>query len=113
MNAAGLHIEKRMRRYGEKIGTRSGLAWLSAFEAVKVWYGGDIKQATVLLREAAENLEAVPMIYDAARLRRQLAGRLGGPRGSGRCASRTPARPRRLCENRRATGVEKDTRDVR
>jgi DNA-binding CsgD family transcriptional regulator len=73
---AGVHIERRMRRYGKKIGTRTGLAWLSAFEAVKVWYGGDIKRATVLLRQAAESLEAVPMIYDAARLRRQLAGRL-------------------------------------
>ena len=56
--------------------TRSGLAWLGAFEAVKVWYSGDIERATVLLRKAAENLEEVPMIYDAARLRRQLAGRL-------------------------------------
>ena len=74
--AAGHHIEERMRKYGEKAGARTGLAWLSAFEAVKVWYSGDIKRATGLLREAAENLEAVPMIYDAARLRRQLAGRL-------------------------------------
>ena len=30
----------------------------------------------MLLRKAAEELEAVPMIFDAARLRRQLAGRL-------------------------------------
>lgn len=74
--AAGSHIEQRMRRYGKKIGTRTGLAWLSAFEAVKIWYSGDIERATVLLRKAAESLEEVPMIYDAARLRRQLAGRL-------------------------------------
>ena len=73
---AGLHIEKRMRRYGKKLSTRVGLAWLSAYEAVKIWYRGDIERATVLLRKAAEELEAVPMIYDAARLRRQLAGRL-------------------------------------
>ena len=73
---AGLHIEKRMRRYGKKTGARVGLAWLDAYEAIKVWYSGDIERATVLLRKAAEELEAVPMIYDAARLRRQLAGRL-------------------------------------
>ena len=73
---AGLHIEKRMRRYGKKTGARVGLAWLDAFAAVKVWYSGDIKRATVLMRKAAEKLENVPMIYDAARLRRQLAGRL-------------------------------------
>jgi DNA-binding CsgD family transcriptional regulator len=73
---AGLHIEQRMRRYGKKLSTRSGLAWLSAFEAVKTWYAGDIERAAVLLRKAAEELEAIPMIYDAARLRRQLAGRL-------------------------------------
>ena len=73
---AGVHIEQRMRRYGKKLSTRSGLAWLGAYEAIKVWYSGDIERATVLLRKAAEELEAVPMIYDAARLRRQLAGRL-------------------------------------
>ena len=73
---AGVHIEERMLRYGKKLNTRSGLAWLSAYEAVKVWYSGDIERGTVLMRKAAEDLEEVPMIYDAARLRRQLAGRL-------------------------------------
>ncbi len=32
--------------------------------------------AALLLRTAAERLEAVPYVYDAARVRRQLAGRL-------------------------------------
>ena len=73
---AGLHIEQRMRRYGEKLKTRTGLGWLGAFEAIKVWYAGDIERGIVLMRKAAEDLEAVPMIYDGARLRRQLAGRL-------------------------------------
>ena len=73
---AGVHIEERMLRYGKKLNTRSGLAWLSAYEAVKVWYSGDIERGTVLMRKAAEDLEEVPMIYDAARLGRQLAGRL-------------------------------------
>ena len=73
---AGIHIEQRMQRYGKKLNTRSGLAWLGAFEAIKVWHSGDIERGTVLMRKAAEDLEEVPMIYDAARLRRQLAGRL-------------------------------------
>ena len=73
---SGLHIERSLRRYGKKLKTRIGLAWLATFEAIKVWYSGDIERATVLLRKAAEELEAVPMIFDAARLRRQLAGRL-------------------------------------
>jgi DNA-binding CsgD family transcriptional regulator len=73
---AGSHIEKRMRRYGEKLNTRTGLGWLAAYEGVRVWYSGDIERGVVLMRKAAEDLEAVPMIFDAARLRRQLAGRL-------------------------------------
>ncbi len=73
---AGLHIEQRMRRYAMKTGARVGLAWLDTFAAIKVWYSGDIERGTVLMRKAAEDLEEVPMIYDAARLRRQLAGRL-------------------------------------
>ena len=73
---AGLHIEQRMRRYGKKLNTRTGLAWLASYEAIKVWYSGDIERSIPLFRKAAEDLEAVPLIYDAARLRRQLAGRL-------------------------------------
>ncbi len=73
---AGRHIEKRMRRYGKKLNTKTGLAWLAAFESFKVLYAGDIEQSSVLMLKAAEALEEVPMIYDAARLRRQLAGRL-------------------------------------
>ena len=72
----GLHIEQRMRRYCEKLKHKTGLGWLAAWEGIKVWYSGDLERAVPLLRKAAEDLEAVPMIYDAARLRRQLAGRL-------------------------------------
>lgn len=53
-----------------------GMAWADAFEAVKVWHAGDIERASVLLRKASEALEAIPMVFDAARVRRQLAGRL-------------------------------------
>ena len=73
---AGLHIEQRMRRYCEKLKHKTGLGWLAAWEGIKVWYSGDLERAVPMLRKAAEDLEDVPMIYDAARVRRQLAGRL-------------------------------------
>ena len=41
-----------------------------------IWLDGDPAGGAVLLRAAAERLEAVPYVYDAARVRRQLAGRL-------------------------------------
>ena len=72
----GVHIGERMRRYGKSLGSGIGMAWADAFEAIKVWHAGDIERASGLLRKAAEALDAVPMVFDAARIRRQLAGRL-------------------------------------
>ena len=69
-------VGKRMRRYAERMGNRVGLAWVEGLAAIKVWKEGDIEQAAILLRRAADSLEAVPMLFDGARLRRQLAGRL-------------------------------------
>ncbi|RMH15104.1 MAG: helix-turn-helix transcriptional regulator, partial [Gemmatimonadetes bacterium] len=69
-------IGERMRRYSEGLGHRLGNAWTLGFQALEVWHRGDPKGGAVLLRQAAEALEAVPMIPDAVRLRRQLAGRL-------------------------------------
>ena len=71
-----VHIEERMRRYGKAMDSGIGMAWADSFEAVKVWHAGDVERAAVLSRKAAEALEAVPMVFDAARVRRQLAGRL-------------------------------------
>ena len=70
------HIEQRLNKYGKRMGNRLAMAWSKAFEGIKVWHAGDIEGSTVLLREAAEALEALPMIFDGARVRRQLAGRL-------------------------------------
>src|SRR5690606_3875531 len=44
--------------------------------ALAVWLGGDPAGAIQLLRDACDSLESIPMLGDAARLRRQLAGRL-------------------------------------
>ena len=72
----GAHIERRLKKYGKRMGNRLTMAWSKAFEGIKVWHAGDIEGSTVLLREAAEALEALPMMFDGARVRRQLAGRL-------------------------------------
>jgi DNA-binding CsgD family transcriptional regulator len=41
-----------------------------------VWLQGNPTEAVQLIRGAAEALESIPMLHDAARMRRQLAGRL-------------------------------------
>ncbi|MBR9990371.1 MAG: AAA family ATPase [Gemmatimonadetes bacterium] len=71
-----LVVERRIRLEAERLGHKSGLAWADSCRALAVWLGGDPAGATRLIREACESLEAIPMLGDAARLRRQLAGRL-------------------------------------
>ncbi|MGH7448940.1 MAG: helix-turn-helix transcriptional regulator, partial [Longimicrobiales bacterium] len=71
-----LAVEQRIRRDAEKLGHKAGLAWADSCRALAVWLGGDAAGATRLIREACESLESIPMMGDAARLRRQLAGRL-------------------------------------
>ena len=66
----------RLRAEARVLQNKLGLAWADACDAVEVWLDGDAARGAVLLRQAAEKLEAVPFIPDAARLRRQLAGRL-------------------------------------
>jgi DNA-binding CsgD family transcriptional regulator len=69
-------VGDRLRRDAGRLGHRMGLAWAQACDALVAWLGGDSARGAVLLREAAEQLEAVPFMPDATRLRRQLAGRL-------------------------------------
>jgi DNA-binding NarL/FixJ family response regulator len=52
------------------------LAWADACDALVEWLAGDSARGAVMLRAAAEALEAAPNLPDAARVRRQLAGRL-------------------------------------
>jgi DNA-binding CsgD family transcriptional regulator len=67
---------ERLRRDAARLGHRLGVAWAEACEACVVWLGGDSAGGAVLLRSAAERLESMPFALDAARVRRQLAGRL-------------------------------------
>lgn len=71
-----LAVEQRIRREAERLGHKAGFAWADTCRALAVWLSGDPAGATRLIRDACESLESIPMIGDAARLRRQLAGRL-------------------------------------
>lgn len=66
-------IGQRMRRDSERLGQRAGLAWADACEALVAMLRGETDRAIVLLGNAAAALEAVPVVADAARVRRQLA----------------------------------------
>jgi len=69
-------IARRMREEAEAVGNPLGLAWADACDAVLTWLLGDPKKGAVALRKGAEALDSIPLLYDATRLRRQLAGRL-------------------------------------
>jgi DNA-binding CsgD family transcriptional regulator len=64
----------RLRRESEELGHALGLAWADATDALLTYLTGDARDAVPLLRDAASALEAVPFVFDAARLRR-LIGR--------------------------------------
>ena len=66
-------IGQRLRRDSERLGQRAGLAWADACAALVAMLRDENERAIVLLRDAAAALEAVPVVADAARLRRQLA----------------------------------------
>jgi DNA-binding CsgD family transcriptional regulator len=69
-------VGARLGRDAARLRHRLGEAWSSACDALVAWLEGDSERGAVLLRSAAEQLEALPFIPDATRLRRQLAGRL-------------------------------------
>jgi ATP/maltotriose-dependent transcriptional regulator MalT len=69
-------VGRRMREHSERLDHRLGHAWADACEALVMWKRGDPAGAVDLMRAAAEALEEIPMLWDAARVRRQMAGRL-------------------------------------
>lgn len=66
-------LAERMRRDSTVLGQQLGLAWADACDALVQQLGGHTERAVSLLRGAAEALEAIPFVADAARVRRQLA----------------------------------------
>jgi len=69
-------VGKRLREHAERIDHRLGRAWADACDSLVIWKRGDAGGAVDLMRAAADDLESIPMIWPATRLRRQLAGRL-------------------------------------
>ena len=69
-------VAHRMREHAERLDHKLGFVWADACDALVCWKRGDAKGAVRLMRGAAEALEEIPMIPYAARIRRQLAGRL-------------------------------------
>jgi DNA-binding CsgD family transcriptional regulator len=67
---------ERLRREASELEHPLGLAWAETGEAIAESLVGDVPKSIAMLREAAERLESIPFVPDAARVRRQLAGRL-------------------------------------
>jgi DNA-binding CsgD family transcriptional regulator/tetratricopeptide (TPR) repeat protein len=64
---------ERLRRDSSALGHALGLAWADTTDALLAYLTGPAERAAPLLRDAAAALEAVPFVFDAARLRRMVA----------------------------------------
>jgi DNA-binding CsgD family transcriptional regulator len=69
-------IGRQMREHSRTVDHKLGHAWADTCEALVMWKRGNPQDSIALMRKAAAALEAIPMMWDAARLRRQLAARL-------------------------------------
>jgi DNA-binding CsgD family transcriptional regulator len=63
----------RLRQDAQRLGHRLGTAWADACDALVAMLHKDLPRAAVLLRRAADDLDAIPWVFDGARLRRELA----------------------------------------
>lgn len=68
-----LRVSKRLRRDATQLENRLGLAWADASDALAELLQGNKQRSVEMLRGVAEQLEAIPYVPDAARVRRQLA----------------------------------------
>ena len=66
----------RIREHAERIDHRIGRAWADACDALIQWKRGDPEGSVEQMLSATNALEAIPMLWPATRLRRQVAGRL-------------------------------------
>jgi DNA-binding CsgD family transcriptional regulator len=69
-------IGERIREHSNRLDHKLGHAWADACEALVMWKRGDPKGAISLMGRAAEALDEIPMLWDSARIRRQMAGRM-------------------------------------
>jgi ATP/maltotriose-dependent transcriptional regulator MalT len=69
-------IGERIRAHSNRLDHKLGHAWADACDALVMWKRGDAEGAVALMQSAAQALDEIPMRWDAARIRRQMAGRL-------------------------------------
>jgi len=69
-------IGRQIRQHSDRLDHKLGHAWADACEALVRWKRGDARGSVDVMKAAISALEEIPMLWDAARLRRQLAGRL-------------------------------------
>lgn len=70
-------VRDRLFREGQRMDHRLSQLWARGTDALITWWSGELKESTEELRQASEAIEAMGFTYDAARIRRQYAGRLG------------------------------------
>ena len=69
-------VMDRFREEGRRMDHRMSLVWAEAAHALVTRHSGKLEEATRLLKEAADAVERIGIPYEAARIRRQHAGRL-------------------------------------
>lgn len=69
-------VARRLRREADHFGHGPALMWADACDGLVRWLQGDVEGGAAQMAQAADLLEAVADFPEAARLRRQLAGRL-------------------------------------
>jgi DNA-binding NarL/FixJ family response regulator len=83
--ARAQRLRDRMREDCERLGHRLGLVWVAAGDGIIARLREEYTTAAELLRQSIQDLENVPWVYDAARLRRWYADvlmRLGDQEGA-------------------------------
>ena len=56
-------VAELLRSVSEGLGHRTGLAWAEACDGLSIWLEGDPRRGGETLRQAAESLDAIPMIW--------------------------------------------------
>jgi DNA-binding CsgD family transcriptional regulator len=69
-------VSRKLRAEGERMRHPLALAYADTGDAMAAWQAGNIEEAADLLRGAAEGLEAIGIVPEAARVRREIAARL-------------------------------------
>lgn len=70
---AAKRYRDRLHRDSVKVGHQLGIAWADTCDALIAMLRKDHESAATLLRRGADALDAVPWVFDAARVRRKLA----------------------------------------